>query len=86
MVDRGGQNAPEHDLQLRVPEVEPVVLVDEHDIGRVAELLGQSGRELQATETCTEDHDAHAERLTGGGTGAGIRPPGSWAEVGRVEG
>ncbi len=57
--DVGGRLLPEHDVQLRESENESVALVDEDDVDVVAELFGESGGELQATEARSEYQDPH---------------------------
>ena len=55
--------ATEHDVELREPEDEPVALVDQHDVGGVAELVRQPRRQLQPAKACPEHHDAHRRTL-----------------------
>ena len=47
------RRAPEHHVQLRVAEHERVVLVDQGHVHPVAQRLGQHGRKLETSETCT---------------------------------
>ncbi len=63
-MDGVGEGSPEHDLELREPEDEPVLLIDQDDVNIVAELVGQPGRQLQTAEARTENDDAHGRRLT----------------------
>ena len=47
----------EQDVQLRESEAKGVVLVEKRDADLAREGLGESRRQFQARETCTEDHD-----------------------------
>src|SRR5436305_10854959 len=49
--------AAEQDVQLREPEAERVVLVDERHANVVNQGVGESRRQLQAPETGPKDHD-----------------------------
>jgi len=62
----GGPSA-EHDVQLREPEDERVVLIDERDVDLVCERVGESRRQLQAREAGTKDQDVLLHRLGSGG-------------------
>ena len=48
--------ASEHHVELREPEDERVVLVDEGHAYVVGELLGEASRQLEATESGSEYH------------------------------
>ena len=50
-ADRVGRRPAEHHVELRVPEDEGVVLVDQGHVDVVAERLRQHGRELETSET-----------------------------------
>jgi len=51
-VERG---TAEHHVELRVPEHERVVLVNQGHVDLVAKHLRQYGRELKTPETCSQD-------------------------------
>src|SRR5207244_4767722 len=57
--DLVGGEAPEHHVELREPEDEGVARVDERYLHLVGELVGQPGRQLEATEPGAQDHDMH---------------------------
>ena len=50
---------PEHHVELGEAEHEPIGLVDQHDLDVVAELLGESRRQLQAAKPGTQHQDSH---------------------------
>ena len=56
-ADRVGRRPPEHHVELRVPEDERVVLVDQRHVDVVAERLRQHGRELETAKARPEDED-----------------------------
>jgi hypothetical protein len=58
-----GRGPAEHDVELGEPEHEAVGLVDEDDVGLLAELLGEPGRQLQPPEPCPEDHHPHGRTV-----------------------
>jgi hypothetical protein len=53
-----GRRPAEHQVELRVAEDERVALVDQGHSDVVAMRLRQHGGELEACETCSQDHDA----------------------------
>jgi hypothetical protein len=62
----GGRFPAEQDVELREPEAERVVLVDERDTHLVGERIGEPGRELQAREAGPEDHHVLPVHAAGG--------------------
>jgi hypothetical protein len=57
--------AAEEDVQLRVTEVERLVLVDERDADVLGERLGESRRQLQAGEAGTQGDDVLLRHVRG---------------------
>ena len=58
-----GRRPPEHDVELREPEHEPLALVDQDDVEFITELVGQPRRQLQAAEARTQHEDPHRAML-----------------------
>ena len=54
-----GKGPAEHHVELREAEDEAFGLVDEHDLDRIAELVGQPRRQLQPSEARSEHQDLH---------------------------
>ena len=52
---------PEHHVELGEAEHEPIGLVDQHNLDVVAELLGESRRQLQPAKPGTQHQDSHAQ-------------------------
>ena len=74
-LDRGGVGTAEEDVELREPERERVVPVDQRDANLAGERVGEAARQLQAGEARAEDHDVsrpvrhggnHTRRATSG--------------------
>ena len=63
VVDVGRQPVPEHHVELREAEHEPVGLVDQHDVRIVAQRLRQPCRQLQPPEPCPQHQHAHPRTL-----------------------
>ena len=61
-ADRVWRRPAEHHVELRVPEDERVVLVDQGYVDVVAERLRQHGRELESPKTRSEDDNAAFHR------------------------
>ena len=61
--DVGCGHAAEHDVELGEAEHEPVRLVEQHDVGVVAELLRQARRDLEAAEPGSQHQNSHGGRL-----------------------
>lgn len=64
-VDRLGRGPAEHHVELRVPEDEAVVLVDDRDLGLAAEPLGEARGDLESAESGAYDHDLHGALPSG---------------------
>ena len=62
--DRVGRRAAEHDIELRVPEDECVVRVDERDAGVLTELGRKHRRELEPAEARTENQNLRPHQPT----------------------
>lgn len=62
--DRFRGRPAEHHVEFRVSEGECVALVDQGDVGIVAERLGQKRAQLKAAEPCTKNEDASFHKRT----------------------
>ena len=63
VAHRLGLPPAEHDVELREAEHEVVTLIDEDDVGVIAQVFGERGGELEAAKARTEDEDPHRAML-----------------------
>ena len=63
-LQRCGLGSAEEDVELREPEREPVVAVDERDADVVCKLVGEAARQFEPTEAGAKDHHVlHASTI-----------------------